>query len=267
MIYFTILVILLGLTLGSFANCLIWRLYKEEGIGGRSYCPLCGHAINWYDNIPFLSYLILRGRCRHCRAHISWHYPLVEVVTAILFLVFWLQQFNFSFVNNEFLLTSIFSPSFFLRLIYLFLVTWTLIIIFVFDARYYLVSTILVWPATIVFFLLNIFMGASWLSLVTGMAGAAIFFLLQYILTKGKGLGEGDIWLGILLGAIFANPVSLVFAIFSAYILGSITGLFLIVLNRKVWSSKLPLGVFLALGAIITLILETNILNWYHLFF
>lgn len=267
MIYFTILVILFGLALGSFSNCLIWRLYKEEGIGGRSYCPLCGHILNWYDNIPFLSYLILRGRCRHCNANISWYYPLVEIATAILFLFFWLQQFNFSFVDNELLLTTIFSTSFFLKLIYLFLSAWILIIIFIFDIRYYLVSTILVWSATIIFFLLNILMGASWLNLVSGMVGAAIFFLLQYILTKGKGLGEGDIWLGVLLGSIFANPVSLVFAIFSAYILGSITGLFLIVLNKKAWNSKLPLGVFLALGAIITLILETNILNYYYLFF
>jgi prepilin signal peptidase PulO-like enzyme (type II secretory pathway) len=102
--------------------------------------------------------------------------------------------------------------------------------------------------------------------MLVGMAFSALFFLLQYLLTKGKGLGEGDIWLGLLLGAIFSSYLSLISAIFSAYIIGSLVGVLLILFKNKSWGSKLPLGVFLAIGTLIALIFEKNIavlVAWY----
>lgn len=99
------------------------------------------------------------------------------------------------------------------------------------------------------------------------MAAGGLFFLSQYLLTRGKGLGEGDIYLGILLGAIFSFSISLFAAIFIAYILGSLIGIILMILNKKSWSSKLPLGVFLSLGAIISIILEQEILYLVNIYF
>lgn len=267
MFFFILIIFLLGLALGSFANCLLWRLYKEEKINGRSYCPNCRHDISWYDNIPLLSYLFLRGRCRHCHLHISWQYPIVELAMGLLFVFFWWQQFDFSIFSYEQVFISLSSLSFCLNIVYLFLATWVLLSVLVFDWRFYLISTILVWPAIVLFVILNILMGASVLNLFLGMVLAAAFFLLQFVLTRGKGLGEGDIWLGVLLGSIFSQTSSLLFSIFSAYILGSLFGLFLIILNRKSWGSKLPLGVFLALGALITLIFETKVSFWFNLYF
>src|SRR6056297_1686255 len=79
-------VFIFGLVIGSFLNCLIWRLHTGESLGNRSYCPSCRHQIKWYDNIPLLSFLFLRGKCRYCGKNISWQYPAVEFVTAVLFL-------------------------------------------------------------------------------------------------------------------------------------------------------------------------------------
>lgn len=266
MIYLSILVFLLGLSLGSFANCLIWRLYQEEKILGRSYCPKCKHKIAWYDNIPLLSYFYLRGNCRHCGKRISIQYPIIELSVALLFLFFWWQQFDFTILSNIIFWERISSASFWLYLSYIFLAVWTLVIIFIFDLRYYLVSTLLVWPATIFFFIINLIMGVPWFDLLMGMVVGGLFFLIQYLLTRGKGLGEGDIYLGVLLGSIFSFSGSLFTAIFIAYILGTIIAILLIIFNKKNWGSKLPLGVFLSLGAIIALILKQDLFSLFGIY-
>ena len=83
--FFLIFSGILGAIIGSFTNCFIWRLYKEETLGGRSYCPKCRKQIAWYDNIPLLSFFCLGGKCRQCREKISWQYPVVEASAALLF--------------------------------------------------------------------------------------------------------------------------------------------------------------------------------------
>ena len=88
--------LLFGLIIGSFLNCLVWRLYKEETLGGRSYCPQCHHQIDWYDNLPVLSFIILRGKCRHCHKKISWQYPLVELIVSLLFGLSFFHFFGFN---------------------------------------------------------------------------------------------------------------------------------------------------------------------------
>src|SRR3989339_707881 len=85
-----------GLIIGSFINCLIWRLHEKEGLWNRSYCPKCKHKISWYDNVPVLSFIFLLGKCRNCKEKISYQYPLIELLTAILFAVAFLIQFPIS---------------------------------------------------------------------------------------------------------------------------------------------------------------------------
>ncbi len=244
-----IFVFILGLILGSFLNCLIWRLYKEESMGGRSYCPNCHHTIAWYDNIPLLSFIFLGGRCRSCRQAISWQYPLVELATAILFVLVWQKD--------------ILVPNFSLLILRDWLLVITLIIVFVYDSRWQLIPMLVIWPMSAVMLILNIALGLSWTSLLLFAALGAGFFLLQFLLTKGRGLGEGDIWLGLLLGLSFPSASQLILILLLSYSSGAIISLFLLASRQKKWKSAIALGPFLAVGAIITLIWGEGLISWY----
>ncbi len=254
MIYiFSIYAFVLGLIIGSFLNCLIWRLYKNETIFGRSYCPKCRQPIAWYDNIPVLSFIFLRGRCRKCAQKISWQYPLVELITALLFLITFLQ--------------ASLLPNFAFSLTRAWLLIITLLIVFVYDARWQLIPMTIIWPLTVVFFVLNIFLGIPVLTIALSGSILALFFLIQYIVTKKKGLGEGDIWLGLLLGVSFPSFAQIFLILVLAYCFGAVVGLVLMKWKGKKAKTKIALGPFLAFGAIITLIWGEQILAWYfHLF-
>jgi prepilin signal peptidase PulO-like enzyme (type II secretory pathway) len=257
MIYFPLIVfvflLLIGLILGSFLNCLIWRLHQAESLGGRSYCPKCRHQINWYDNIPLLSFAILGGRCRHCRKKISWQYPLVEFFTAIILTIIFLKDFS--------------EPQLTLLLIRDWLLALGLITIFVYDLRWQMVPMLVVWPLIALMFIANLLLGVPLVSLIFSALIGTLFFLAQYIITKKRGVGEGDIWLGALLGLTFPSGAALLLLLIVSYGLGSLTGLFLMIIGQKGWKSKIALGPFLAFGAIITLIWGKAIINWYFQLF
>lgn len=248
-IMFEIFAALFGLVIGSFLNCLIWRMHEDETLGGRSYCPKCRHSIVWYDNVPVLSFLFLRGRCRHCRQAISWQYPLVEIVTAVLF---WLTfrmdaanpQFSWLIMRDWFLVT-------------------TLVIVFVYDFRWQLVPMKVVWIMGAIIMALNIILGVSWITELFYAVLGAVFFLVQYLISGKKGVGEGDIWLGALLGAAYPSGGLLLLIMVLSYGLGSIISLILVSKSRKSWKSRIALGPFLAVGAIITLIWGEPIISWY----
>lgn len=242
-------VFILGLIFGSFLNCLIWRLYKEESLAGRSYCPHCRKMIAWYDNIPLFSFAFLGGRCRSCRKPISWQYPLVELATAVLFcLAFWKEASS-------------------LDLLLLVLRDWllivTLLVVFVYDYRWQLVPMLVLWPLSVVVFLLNLALGAGWFSLLLFAAIGAGFFLIQYLLTKGQGVGEGDIWLGLFLGLAFPDLGMLILILLLSYGFGAIISLILLASRQKKWRSAIALGPFLAVGAIIALIWGKELIGWY----
>ncbi|MFA4941987.1 MAG: prepilin peptidase, partial [Patescibacteria group bacterium] len=125
--------------MGSFLNCLVWRLHEGEGMWNRSYCPKCRKQIAWYDNIPVFSFIFLSGKCRHCRKSISWQYPAVELITGILFfLSFYLNLLNFS--AGDFLNFQPFSnPNFLLSVFRDWFVIAVMIVIFIYDLRWYLI--------------------------------------------------------------------------------------------------------------------------------
>jgi len=243
--------LIFGMLIGSFINCLAWRLYKEETIFGRSYCPKCLSQLKWYDNIPLLSFFLLKGECRSCSKKISWQYPIVEFVVGLLF--------YFSFLNFGFSL---------LGLIRLFIITSVLVLVFIFDFRWYLIPvSALLWSGIVIAILggtiypYNI--GAYIFAIIVTVAIAAAFFGIQYLITRGKGIGEGDIWLGMFLGVVFPNILQLIVAILSAYFIGAIVGIGLLTTGNKKWSSKLPLGVFLSIGAVISIFWGQQIATWY----
>lgn len=246
---FFVWIFIFGLIIGSFLNCLIWRLYKDETLGGRSYCPHCRKAIAWHDNIPLLSFIMLRGRCRQCREKISWQYPLVELATAVLFLL----TFRVNMFSSD--LSLLILRDWFL--------VAALIIIFVYDFRWQLIPMTVVWTMGAVIIILNLLLGFSWLSLLFFALLGAVFFLVQYILTNKRGVGEGDIWLGALLGLSFPAADHLLLIMLISYSLGATISLILLARQKKGWQSPIALGPFLALGAIITLIWGERIIAWY----
>lgn len=247
---YLLLFFLIGLILGSFLNCLIWRLHKEESILGRSYCPKCRKKIVWYDNIPLLSFILLKTKCRNCKKKISWQYPLVELITALLF--------AFSFYH--FFLSGGETPLLLVRNLVL---IFGLTLIFVYDLRFQLVPMLFVLPLLALVFIINIFLGFSLLNiLIAGLIGAS-FFGLQFILTKGKAIGEGDIWLGALMGIILVRLDMLVLALMLSYFIGATVGIILLITSKKKYKSKIALGPFLALGTLISLFFGNIIINWY----
>lgn len=251
--FFAAVIMLLGLIIGSFLNCLIWRLYQDESLLGRSYCPACRKMIAWYDNIPLLSFFLLRGRCRRCQGRISWQYPLVEAVTAWLFLLVW-QQHAAAILAG----TSGLAP--FLRDV---AIVIFLIVIFVYDLRWQLVPLNFIWPMSVLVLLLNLYLGVPWTAeLLYGAIGGA-FFLIQFLATRGRGVGEGDIWLGVFLGLAFPDWGRLLLIMVASYGIGSVVSIVLLLSHKKGWKSAIPLGPFLTLGALIALLYGEQLIAWY----
>jgi prepilin signal peptidase PulO-like enzyme (type II secretory pathway) len=226
--------------------------------------------IAWYDNIPVLSFILLGGKCRNCRKPISWQYPIVELVTGILFLLVFSNNFQFSIFNFQTIFNFQFSnfkffTSNFLLLISIFrdwFIIAVMIVIFVIDLRWYLILDAVTMPAAAVIFFLNLALGMSWQNmLMSGIIGGS-FFLIQFVISKGKWIGGGDIRLGFLMGLALGWP-NVLTAIFLAYFIGSIFGIGLILSGEKKWKSKIPLGTFLAVATIITLLWGEKILGWY----
>lgn len=242
-----ILVAILGLVVGSFLNAVIYRLHvKVSFMRGRSYCPNCKHDLNAKDLVPLFSFLFLRGKCRYCNKKISWQYPLVEFFTMASFLILYLQ-FG---LNIDFFVYLIF--------------TGFLMVIFVYDLKYYLILDKVSVPAIIVAFLLSFFvLEIDIVSLLISALIGGGFFLLQFVISKGKWIGGGDIRLGVIMGLMLGYPVILV-ALFIAYILGSVIGVVLIAGKKKKWKSQVPFGTFLSIATYIAFIVGEYIVEYYQ---
>lgn len=253
MILILFFVFIFGLIIGSFLNALIWRMKAKKSILERSCCPKCKHILGVKDLIPLFSFFWQKGRCRYCQKKISWQYPLVEFFTGILFCFVFLKNFGIDSLSINSII--LFRDLFFVSI---------LMIIFVYDLKYgYILDKVTI-PAMFVGLILNLILGISWqnLFLATGIGGG--FFLAQFLISKGRWIGGGDIRMGALMGLFLGWPQILV-ALFFSYILGAIIGVGLIFLKKKKWKSEIPFGVFLAIGSIISLFFGTQILAGYLL--
>jgi len=249
--FFYLYIFLFGLVVGSFLNSIIYRLKTGESfLGGRSHCPNCKHHLSWRDLIPIFSFLILKGKCRYCHQKISCQYPLVELATGILFI-----------------LIIHYSPPNLLVTGYRLLITSLLIIIFVYDLKHYIIPDKVIYPAIVLtlifnfkFLILNqplIFKNAALSAL-----GAAIFFLLIFLISRGKWLGFGDVKLAFFMGLFLGFP-NILAALFFAYLVGAIIGIGLILIGKKTLKSEVPFGPFLVFGTLIALFFGNIIIDWY----
>jgi len=275
-LFFYFSIFLFGLIVGSFLNCVIYRLAPHHfspksggGLGisksflkGRSLCPLCGHLLAWYDLIPVLSFLILKGKCRYCGKKISWQYPLVEIATGILFLLPLLSSPSFGGGGIRWGWEYLFYS----------LIASFLIIIFVYDLKHYIIPDKIIYPAIAITFLYQFFghwdLGFHW-SLVIGIwdfIWAAVlasgFFLAIVLISHGRAMGMGDVKLAFLMGLLLGWPNILV-ALFSAFFIGAIIGIGLIVAGKKTLKSEVPFGPFLVVGTFIAMFWAERIMNWY----
>jgi prepilin signal peptidase PulO-like enzyme (type II secretory pathway) len=251
--YFYASIFILGLLIGSFLNCVAYRLEVNQSfLKGRSYCPHCKHTLAWYDLFPVLSFVWLGGKCRYCHEKVSWQYPVVELVT-----------------GGMFLLVALTVPwASFIFLAYLLYITASLIVIFIYDVKHYLIPDAVLFPAIIVtigyqlIFNLHFFLYTSlWASL-----GATVFFTAIFLVSRGAWMGFGDCKLAILLGLMLGFPGILV-GLFLAFFLGAIIGLFVMVLKKKGLKSELPFAPFLITGTFIALLWGQQIVDWYLHFF
>lgn len=264
MILFYIYIFILGLVIGSFINCFVWRLHKKEGLWNRSYCPKCSKKLTWYDNIPVVSYLILKAKCRYCKKGISCQYPVVELVTGILFLIAFMVNWEAGTGNGEFLVDifTIHNLQFWIHVLRDWFIIFIMIVIFIYDLRWYLILDKITLPACLIVLLINLYLGIGlWNLLISGIIGSS-FFLFQFVISKGKWIGGGDIRLGLLMGLALGWP-KIILAMFLAYIIGSVAGISLIIAGKKQLGSKIPFGIFLSTATIITLFWGKEIINWY----
>jgi len=250
-VLFLILFFILGTAVGSFLNVVIDRTTQGQSILGRSYCDYCRATLGVVDLIPILSFTALSGRCRHCRKKLSWQYPIVETVTGLLFV----RSFLILTVSGQLTITT---------LLYYFFLISILIVVAVVDFKFSLVPTTLVFLASLLALFYNYFFLTSgqFVQSVAAAFGTAVFFLVIVILTRGRGMGEGDVVLGFLIGMVLGLKES-VLAIFLAFLIGAIISLFLITLGKKHFGQTVPFAPFLSLGFLISLFWAKEIINWY----
>ena len=249
MLLFNLLIFSFGLIIGSFLNCIIYRLeIGKSFLEGHSFCPYCKHELAWHDLIPVFSFLMLKGKCRYCHKKISWQYPLIELATALLFLLI-INHYHLPFT------------------IYYLLITCFLIVIFVYDLKHYIIPDKVIFPAILISFLFLLTTNSLLFNSILSAFGASFFFLLIYLISQGQWLGFGDVKLSFLMGLHLGFPNILV-ALFSAFFTGAVIGLILIAQSKKTLKSRVPFGPFLVFGTFLAMFYGEPIINWYcNLFF
>ena len=257
-----IIFFLLGLIIGSFLNVVVYRLQMAQTLFGRSYCPHCKKKIAWYDNIPLLSFILLKFQCRKCKKKISWQYPAVEFFTGVVFALIGWKFFSVMDASS-------YLPTFYYLGIVSFLIT-----IFVYDWLYMEIPSIALWLGGIWAVIFNIYFDLSLtdkissvlqVSLFSGMLAAAVafafFFSLVYI-SKERWMGMGDALLVIFLGLFLGWP-QILLGLFLAFNLGALYSIFLLLFKKKSIKSQIPFGPFLVIGSLITILFYDIIVKWY----
>ena len=245
-----------GLLFGSFLNVCIYRLPARLSVmRPSSQCPACGHVLSWYENIPVLSYAVLRGRCRGCRAPIALTYPLIELLTLAIFAGgYWLYGP---------------TPLGVARIVF----GCALLVLFVIDLQHQILPNVITLPGIALGFAFSFFAmppGPTPISSAIGIAvGGGLLWLTAVAyerLRHQEGLGFGDVKMLAMIGAFLGWELTLVTLLLST-LLGSLVGVGLIVFRRGDMKSVLPFGTFLAVGAAAAAVVGPALLKWYGGFF
>ena len=238
-----------GALIGSFLNVCIHRLPRGASIvWPSSACPHCSRELAWYENVPVVSYVLLRGRCRTCGEPISSRYPLVETLTSVMFMLAWWQYGP--------------GPLFAARVIF----GCALIVLFAIDLEHHLLPNVITLPGTVVGFAFSFFAAPGWVASLIGLlAGGGVLYLmavLYYWVRHEEGLGMGDPKMLAMIGAFLGWQLTLV-TLIVASLTGSVVGLGMIAAGRGTMKYALPFGCFLAVGAVVAASVGAPLIDWY----
>lgn len=247
----------LGASVGSFLGAYITRLARSESVvRGRSKCDHCSHSLSWRDNIPLLSWLLLKRRCRYCHKPLSPFFPAIELVTGTIFLVL-----GFLFVDN---ITLVRYPVNFLimGLGLGLVIACSLIVVFFTDWKYGLIPDSAIIAGIIATVVVKTFSGTTLPFDVLAASAACLFFWFLVKITRGRGMGGGDVTLAFLLGLIVGWPQVLV-ALFTAFVSGAFVSVVLILLKVKTLKDTIHFGPFLVASIPVTLLFGDALIKWY----
>ena len=232
--------LILGLVFGSFISALTWRYPRKISIKkGRSICPKCRKQVAWFDNIPILSFILLGGKCRNCKKPISWRYPAIELMMGMGFV---LIGFNIFYLIIFCILVSIFVIDLENKIIPDSFVFWGIVIVFL-----YILS---VAPNSLLPFLFSGFF-------------AATLLLTIHLITKGRGMGLGDVKFAVLGGLVTGQRLFLIWLLL-AFLTGAVVGIILILGKKAGLKSQIAFGPFLVLAIPLALLYGEKILFWLH---
>ncbi len=241
---------ILGTAIGSFLNVLIDRLPKGESIMGRSHCDHCKRTLQWYELVPIFSFFFSSGKSRCCGKKLSIHYPVIETLTGLTFILI----FNFQFLNL-------------LQIISIFGIASCFIVIFFADLKYQIIPDSIQVALLVLVIALHltpiINHPSSILPLLISGLVVMLPILLLYLVTRGRGMGFGDVKLSFSVGLLLGISQGLI-ALYFAFISGAVIGVLLLISGKKGLRSKVPFGPFIIIGIIIILVFWQTII---HLFY
>lgn len=253
-----LVLVLLGLALGSFVNALVWRLHKHKNwLTDRSECTHCHHKLAPQDLVPVISWLWLRGKCCYCHKPID-DSPVVELIVPFLFVI--------SYVCWPLVLQGVGLFTFVFWLIFIV----GFVALAVYDIRWRLLPDVIVFPLMLLAF---VGVGAVWLlfdgsvrDATSALLAAALIsglFYVLYKLSKGAWIGFGDVKLGVILGLLAGSPLAALLLLFIASVLGMLIAVPMLVAGKATRKTQLPFGPLLIAGLIVTVLFGSTILDWY----
>lgn len=235
-----IFLILLGASLGSFANMLIVRLKTGESVGGRSHCVSCKKPLKALHLLPVISWCYLRGKCAYCSRSIHWHYPAVEVLMAVFALIAFLRH------------VPVASPYQWGVIGFEIALSFCLVVIAVMDLRWKLIPMEFTVVSAMVLAAWRVLLGVPWLELIIGAIVISALLAAIVALSRATMMGEGDPVLGLLMGVVLGFPQALL-GLLASFIVGGTAALALLMggcVDRK---TQVPFAPFLAIGTLIAL--------------
>lgn len=245
-----------GLCLGSFANVLVDRGQKNKSLNGRSQCDFCHYQLQWFDNIPVLSWFFLGGKCRKCGKKLSVQYPIIELLMGLFFLLSAIEGgMNSPFWGKEEMIKTFFFTFF----------SFLFLVIAIWDWKYMLIPDNLVWLGIVMAFLkvLSIVLlekNCAWSGWECAFPQAFLgglvvfgFFFLMFQFSSGHWIGEGDVKLGFLIG-VLAGLKDVYWLLMLAYLSGALVAVFLLLKKKKKMNSRLPFGPFLLFASFVLLL-------------
>jgi leader peptidase (prepilin peptidase)/N-methyltransferase len=238
-----------GAVIGSFLNVCIYRLpLGKSVVSPPSACPGCHRVLSWYENIPIVSWVVLRARCRTCGAAIGIRYPIIEALTAAMFGVAWW------YYGPGVLLAS--------RLVF----GCALIVLFAIDLEHHLLPNVITLPGIVVGLIFSFFTAPGWMASLIGavLGGGALFGIAEayYRVRHEEGLGMGDVKMLAMVGAFLGWQLTLL-TLMLASLSGTVIGLLLIATGRGGMKYALPFGTFIALGAAAAATVGPSLVDWY----